>query len=377
MPRELQQRLLKVPVETPGPSVSYEIAVGDGALDCLPAFLDEHHAGSRVAAIGDSEALSHHGDRLLAALPGGTPVLEVPSGEASKTRAEKMRLEDELLSRRLGRDTVIVGFGGGVITDLAGFVAATYLRGVPFVAVPTTLLAAVDASMGGKTGVNTPHGKNLIGAIRQPAAVFADTRCLETLPEPEFLSGVAEALKMAATSDPELFRNLEKDIGAVKAREAGPLTRLIAAAVRIKVDVVSADEQESGLREVLNFGHTIGHGLENATGYHLAHGAAVAVGMIAESRMALRAGFLPPAAEARLHSLIHSVGLPVRAPDGVERGRVLEALGSDKKARGGTPRFVVLEDIGRVRDRDEEGRRAYSFPLAAEVVDGGLRAIGL
>ena len=367
----------RVPVETPGRDVSYEIAVGDGALDGLPAFLGERHAGRRVAAIGDAAALRHHGDRLRAALPAETPVLEVPSGEASKTRAEKARLEDELLSRRLGRDTVLVGFGGGVVTDLAGFLAATYLRGVPFVAVPTTLLAAVDASVGGKTGINTPHGKNLIGAIRQPAAVFADLRFLETLPEPEFLNGVAEALKMAATSDPELFSGMEEGAGALRDREPGALTRLIAAAVRIKAAVVSADERESGLREVLNFGHTIGHGLEHATGYRLAHGAAVAVGMIAESRMARRAGCLEPAAEDRLHALIDSVGLSARAPDGVERGRVLAALRSDKKARGGEPRFVVLEDIGRVRDRDDRGRAAYSFPLPAGVVDAGLRAIGL
>ena len=367
----------RVPVETPGQDVSYEIAVGDGALDGLSAFLEERHAGCRIAAIGDAQALRRHGELLREALPGGTPVLEVPSGEASKTRAEKTRLEDELLSRRLGRDTLIVAFGGGVVTDLAGFVAATYLRGVPFVAVPTTLLAAVDASVGGKTGINTPHGKNLIGAIRQPAAVFADTRFLETLSEPEFLNGVAEALKMAATSDPDLFSRMEQGIGALRDREPGALTRLIAAAVRIKAAVVSADERESGLREVLNFGHTIGHGLENASGYLLAHGAAVAVGMIAESRMARRAGFLPPAAEARLHALIDSVGLPVRSPDGVKRERVLAALGSDKKARGGTPRFVVLEDIGRVRDRDEQGRPVYSFPLRAAVVDAGLGAIGL
>ncbi|MDE2712303.1 MAG: 3-dehydroquinate synthase [Acidobacteriota bacterium] len=368
---------VRVPVETPGHHTSYEVVVGDSVLDGLPAFLAANHAGRRVAAIGDAEALRQHGDRLRAALPAATPVLAVPSGEASKTRAEKARLEDELLSRRLGRDTVLVGFGGGVVTDLAGFVAATYLRGIPFVAVPTTLLAAVDASVGGKTGINTPHGKNLIGAIRQPAAVFADIRFLETLPEPEFLNGVAEALKMAATSDPELFSGMEKGIGALTEREPGALTRLVAAAVRIKAAVVSADERESGLREVLNFGHTIGHGLESATDYVLAHGAAVAVGMIAESRMARRAGFLEPAAEDRLRFLIDSVGLSVRAPDGVERGRVLAALESDKKARGGEPRFVVLEDIGRVRDRDEEGRPAYSFPMPPEVVDTGLRAIGL
>jgi 3-dehydroquinate synthase len=368
---------VRVPVATPGRDASYEIVVGDAALGGLPAFLDEHHAGSRIAVIGDAEVLRLHGGLLRDALPAGTPVLEVPPGEASKSRKEKARLEDELLSRRLGRDTVIVGFGGGVTTDLAGFVAATYLRGVPFVAVPTTLLAAVDASVGGKTGINTAHGKNLIGVIGQPAAVFADTRFLKTLPEPEFLNGVAEALKMAATRDQALFSAMERDFDTLRARESGALARLTAASVRIKAAVVAADERESGLREVLNFGHTIGHGLESASDYRLAHGAATAIGMIAESHMARQAGFLASAAEDRLRALIESVGLPGRPPDGVNRERVLAAVESDKKARGGTPRFVVLEDIGRVRDRDDHGRTAYSFPLPAEVIDTGFRAIGL
>ncbi len=367
----------RVPVETPGRSASYEIVIGGAALDELASFLGTRFAKRRVAVIGDAEALRYHGDRLRAGLPQDTPVLEVPPGEASKSRAEKMRLEDELLSRRLGRDTVVVGFGGGVVTDLAGFVAATYLRGVPFVAVPTTLLAAVDASVGGKTGVNTPHGKNLIGVFSQPAAVFADTRCLATLSEPDFLSGVAEALKMATTSDAELFAELEGDTRTLRARDSGALIRLIAAAVRIKTAVVAADERESGLREVLNFGHTIGHGLEHATDYRLAHGAATAIGMIAESRMARRAGVLEPEAEDRLHSLIDAIGLPKRTSGKVERARVLAALGSDKKARGGEARFVMLEAIGRVRNRDGRGRTAYSFPLPAGVVDSGLSAIGL
>lgn len=367
----------RVPVATPGQDASYEIVVGARALQLLPGFLRERYPDHRIAALGDAEALRRHGTRLRAALPEGTTVLEIPSGEESKSRVQKERLEDALLSRRLGRDTVVVGFGGGVVTDLAGFVAATYLRGVPFVAVPTTLLAAVDASVGGKTGINTPHGKNLIGVIRQPAAVFADTGFLETLPEPEFLNGLAEALKMATTNDAELFGEIERDVPRLRAREAAAMTRLIAAAVRIKAAVVAEDEQESGMRQVLNFGHTIGHGLEHATGYRLRHGAAVAIGMIAESRMALQAGFLAADAETRLHATIGAVGLPVRAPGEAARDRVVAALGSDKKARGGEPRFVVLEAIGQVRSRDGRGRTAYSFPLPPEVVGAGLRAIGL
>lgn len=367
----------RVPVETPGQDASYDIVVGPGALAGLAGFLRERYPDHRVAAIADAGALRRHAARLCGALPRGTTVLEVPSGEDSKSRAWKEHLEDELLSHRLGRDTVLVGFGGGVVTDLAGFVAATYLRGVPFIAVPTTLLAAVDASVGGKTGINTPRGKNLIGVIRQPAAIFADTRFLETLPEAEFLNGVAEALKMAATNDAELFGEIERCVPGLRARESGALTRLIAAAVRIKAAVVAEDERESGMREVLNFGHTIGHGLEHATGYRLPHGAGVAIGMVAESRMAARAGFLAAEAETRLHTAIGAVGLPVRAPNDAARDGVLAALGSDKKARGGEPRFVILEAIGRVRDRDGQGRTAYSFPLSREVIGAGLRTIGL
>ena len=231
--------------------------------------------------------------------------------------------------------------------------------------------------MGGKTGVNTPQGKNLIGAIRQPAAVLADTALLRTLPDAEFRNGVAEALKMAATSDGALFAELEAGIGALLDRESGAVTRLIEAGVRIKAAVVAADERESGLREVLNFGHTIGHGLERATGYALPHGAAVAIGMVAESRMAHRAGFLGADDEARLHTLIGAVGLPGRAPAGVDRGGVLDALGSDKKVRAGEARFVLLEAIGRTRRETDGGRTAHAFPLSPGVVDSGLAAIGL
>ena len=369
--------IARVPVRTPGRDSACEIVAGRAALEELSAFLTEHYPGYRAVAIGDEEALRHHQPRLAASLPKGTPILAVPPGEDSKSRSEKARLEDELLRRRLGRDTVVLGFGGGVVTDLAGFVAATYLRGVPFVPLPTTLLAAVDASVGGKTGINTAYGKNLIGAIRQPAAVFADTALLATLPAAEVRNGLAEAFKMAATSDAALFAACERDLAALVGRDDGALTRLIAAAVRIKAAVVAADEQEAGMRQILNFGHTVAHGLERATGYRLAHGAAVAIGMIAECRMAALAGPLEAEAEARLRALIAGAGLPVRAPRELERAAVTAAFGSDKKARGGEPRFVLLEDIGRVRDRDNEGATAYSFPVPPDVRDAGLRAIGL
>lgn len=366
-----------VPVAVPGRRADYRVLVGEGALDALPGLLAERFPGRAVAAVADAEAERLHGRTLAGALPAGTPVLRLAPGEENKTRAEKERIEDELLARRFGRDTVVVAFGGGVTTDLAGFVAATYLRGVPFVAVPTTLLAAVDASVGGKTGLNTKQGKNLVGAIHPPAAVVADTRFLATLPPAEFRNGLAEAVKMAAALDASAFSFLEEQREAVAARDPEAVARTIALSVRLKASVVARDEREAGLRQVLNFGHTVGHGLESASGYRLAHGAAVAVGMVAESRMARAEGRLDEEAESRLTALLGAFGLPRKAPSGPAREAVLRAMGSDKKTVGGEVRFVTLEALGRVRRRGDSGETRYSHPMPESAVSAGLDEIGL
>lgn len=371
------RRVAEVPVAVPGRRADYRVLVGEGALDSLPRLLAERFPGRAVAAVADAEAERLHGRTLAGALPAGAPVLRLAPGEENKTRAEKERIEDEFLARRFGRDTVVVAFGGGVTTDLAGFAAATYLRGVPFVAVPTTLLAAVDASVGGKTGLNTPRGKNLVGAIHPPAAVLADTRFLATLPAAEFRNGLAEAVKMAATLDASAFSFLEGSREAVAARDPEAVARTIALSVRLKASVVARDEREAGLRQVLNFGHTVGHGLESASGYRLAHGAAVAIGMAAESRMARAAGRLGEEAESRLTALLGAFGLPRRAPSDLAREAVLRAMGSDKKTVGGEARFVTLEDIGRVRRRGESGETRYSHPMPESAASAGLEEIGL
>lgn len=371
------RRVAEVPVAVPGRRADYRVLVGEGALDSLPRLLAERFPGRAVAAVADAEAERLHGRTLAGALPAGAPVLRLAPGEENKTRAEKERIEDALLARRFGRDTVIVAFGGGVTTDLAGFAAATYLRGVPFVAVPTTLLAAVDASVGGKTGLNTARGKNLVGAIHPPAAVLADTRFLATLPAAEFRNGLAEAVKMAATLDASAFSFLEGSREAVAARDPEAVARTIALSVRLKASVVARDEREAGLRQVLNFGHTVGHGLEGASGYRLAHGAAVAIGMVAESRMARAAGRLGEDAESRLTALLGAFGLPRRAPSDLARKAVLRAMGSDKKTVGGEARFVTLEDIGRVRRRGESGETRYSHPMPESAASAGLEEIGL
>ena len=366
-----------VPVAVPGRRADYRVLVGEGALDALPGLLAERFPGRAVAAVADAEAERLHGRTLAGALPAETPVLRLAPGEENKTRAEKERIEDEMLARRFGRDTVVVAFGGGVTTDLAGFVAATYLRGVPFVAVPTTLLAAVDASVGGKTGLNTKQGKNLVGAIHPPAAVVADTRFLATLPPDEFRNGLAEAVKMAAALDASAFSFLEEHREAVAARDPEAVARTIALSVRLKASVVARDEREAGLRQVLNFGHTVGHGLESASGYRLAHGAAVAVGMVAESRMARAEGRLDEEAESRLTALLGAFGLPRKAPSGPAREAVLRAMASDKKTVGGEVRFVTLEALGRVRRRGDSGETRYSHPMPESAVSAGLDEIGL
>ncbi len=368
-------------VETTGATVrvsprdgeDYRIRIGDGALSRLPGILRELGSERRVAVVGDSRALRLHRERLAARLPESALFLELPEGEANKTRAEKERIEDELLRRRFGRDSVLVGFGGGVATDLAGFLAATFLRGIPFVGVPTTLLAAVDASVGGKTGVNTPLGKNLIGAFKQPAAVVVDTALLGTLPDAEFRNGLAESVKMAATSDPDFFGDLERAGEALLRRDPADLVPLIRRSVSIKARVVEEDARESGPREVLNFGHTVGHAIEHATGYRMRHGFAVAVGMAAESHMAERAGWLDPPEGGRLRALLEVLGLPAHFPEPSLRNDVLAAFGSDKKTRQGVARFVLLTGIGGVR---REGPRC-AFPLDDETIRHGLDRIGL
>ena len=367
----------RVPVAVPGRRADYEVVIGPGALDELPGLLGGRFPDRAAAAIVDREAFRLHGEQLTAALPPGAPVLPLEPGERHKTRAEKERIEDHLLSLRFGRDSVLVAFGGGVTTDLAGFVAATYLRGVPFVAVPTTLLAAVDASVGGKTGVNAARGKNLIGAIHPPAAVVADTALFGTLPPAEFRNGVAEAVKMAATLDAEDFAFLERGREAVLAGDPEAVAALVARSIRLKAAVVAEDEREAGRRQVLNFGHTVGHGLERATDYRLPHGAAVAVGMVAEARMAAVAGRLGGGDESRLTALLRDFGLPAAAPTGTARAAVLSAMGSDKKTVGGEPRFVTLEAIGRVRGRSDAGKPAWSHPMPEAALAAGLDAIGL
>lgn len=293
-------------------------------------------------------------------------VAVLPPGEATKSLASASLLYDRLVSIKADRHTVVVAVGGGVIGDLAGFAAATYARGVPLVMVPTTLLAQVDSSVGGKVGVNHPGAKNIIGAFHQPSCVWIDTDNLRTLPDRELRCGLAEVVKYGVILDGAFFDELERSVEPILARDDRILRRIVARSCELKASVVSRDErEETGLRAVLNFGHTIGHAIESVAGYDgpYHHGEAVAVGMVAEARLAERLGWIGPDATGRVHRLLARLGLPTSAP-GLEAGRLLDAMGRDKKNRGGRIRFVLPHSIGQVELTDAAGEAEVKAVLA-------------
>ena len=340
----------------------YPVYVEPGGLDRLELLAREHLPGGRVAMIADAGvyALLQAGRFGRGAWEG--TALTFPPGEASKTREQWARLTDALLAQGFGRDSGIVALGGGVAGDLAGFVAATYMRGVPCIQVPTSLLAMLDASVGGKTGVDTPEGKNLIGAFHPPVAVLADPRVLGTLPERDYRGGMAEAVKHGLIADADYFAWMERDAEALLRRDEAALTRLVRRSVEIKAEVVSGDEREAGRRAILNAGHTVAHALEQATAYGLPHGEAVALGLVAECALAEGLGVAPAGLGRRVAGLLGRLGLPVRLPAPLDAQRVVRAMGTDKKNRGAKVRFALPRELGAM---DEEERWTREAPEAA------------
>jgi 3-dehydroquinate synthase len=335
----------------------YPVYVEPGGLGRLEPLAREHLPGARVAMIADAgvHALLQAGRFGRGAWQG--TALTFPPGESSKTREQWARLTDALLAKGFGRDTGIVALGGGVAGDLAGFVAATYMRGVPCVQVPTSLLAMLDASVGGKTGVDTPEGKNLIGAFHPPAAVLADPRVLATLPERDYRGGMAEAVKHGLIADAGYFAWMEREAEALLRRDEAALTRLVRRSVEIKAEVVSGDERESGRRAILNAGHTVAHALERATGYGLPHGEAVALGLVSECELAERLEVGTAGLRGRVTALLARLGLPVRLGVALPPERLLAAMASDKKNRAHQVRFALPTSVGRM-DEGEGWTRA-------------------
>ncbi|MGQ9531226.1 MAG: 3-dehydroquinate synthase [Desulfotomaculales bacterium] len=334
---------------------SYDIIIGAGLLDTLGERLNELGLGRTVLLVSDEQVWALHGARVRNSLENAgfrvVPAV-VPPGEEQKDLARAEELYDLAYGGGLDRTCPVVALGGGVVGDLAGFVAATYMRGVPLVNVPTTLLAQVDSSIGGKVAVNHPRGKNIIGAFYQPRLVLADVATLTTLPQGELLSGLAEVVKYGVIADASFFAWLEAYWERVLARDTAGLERVVRHCSRIKAWVVERDETEQGLRAILNYGHTVGHALEAATGYRrFSHGEAVAVGMAVAARLAERLGMLAPPEGERIRGLLVRVGLPVTIPADVNTEELLEALYRDKKVVGGRLTFVLPVNIGEVRVR--------------------------
>src|SRR5438105_3055027 len=331
---------------------SYHIVVESGALDTVGARLAELRVGSRAALVSDAAILRLYGKTVGRSLESAgfrVALVEVPEGEAAKTLAVAGQCWNELLALGLDRTSTVLALGGGAVGDVAGFVAATYMRGVNFVQVPTTVLAQVDASIGGKTAIDHPNAKNLIGAFHQPRLVLVDPAVVRSLPEREYRSGVAEIVKHGIVLDADYFAEVERDAAALCARDLPVVERIIGGSCRLKASVVERDERESELRHVLNYGHTIGHALEAATGYaRFAHGEAVALGIVAEAPLALRLGGASEETVARQERLLLAVGLPVTA-EAIDTGAVVAAITRDKKARDGRVPFVLAPRIGAFR----------------------------
>jgi 3-dehydroquinate synthase len=330
---------------------SYDIAVTSGAVAGIGAFARQRATGSRAFVVTD-EHVSAHADAVAASLRevGFEPlIVALPSGEGQKALATASQLYDRLAEVRADRRTLVVPVGGGVMGDLAGFVAATWNRGLPLLMVPTTLLAMVDSSVGGKVGINHPRGKNLIGAFHQPAGVWIDTAFLGTLPDREYRSGLAEVVKYGVILDAEFFAYLEQHTAAILARDAACIRHMVAQSCRLKADVVERDErEETGVRAALNYGHTFAHAFETVGGYGAwLHGEAVAAGMVCASRLAERRGLLGAEITERQRRLLQAFGLPI-APKRWPVEELLATMRSDKKAVAGRLRFVLPRRLGEV-----------------------------
>jgi 3-dehydroquinate synthase len=331
---------------------SYDIVIGSGLIDRLAEHVGAIRDSQHAVVITDSNVAERHGIRAAAALAGGgrrVDTVIVQAGETSKSVGESERLWQHLLHHAAHRKTLVVAVGGGVIGDLAGFAAATYARGLRFIQVPTTLLAHVDSSVGGKVGINLPGAKNMVGAFWQPELVVIDLDTLRTLPEREYHAGLAEVVKYGVILDAEFFAYLEEHVEAILARETEPLRHIVGRCCRLKADVVEADERElTGLRAVLNYGHTFGHAIEAVTGYgRFLHGEAVAIGMHQAAQLAQRSGRIDAQFVARQARLLEAFQLPLSAGH-LDPSPLLAAMQHDKKAADGRLRFVLPTRLGHV-----------------------------
>lgn len=351
---------------------SYDIVIGEGVLSLVPEELKKAGLAHRFAIITDSNVDPLYGKKLLEGFEraGLTAlIISFPAGERQKNRETKARIEDRMLGEKFGRDSAVVALGGGVVGDIAGYVAATYTRGLPYVQVPTTLVACVDSSIGGKTAVDTPHGKNLIGAFHQPWRVYIDVNTLLTLQEKEIREGLAEVIKYGVIRDDKLISYLEESMERIFSRDKEALTHIIKRGCEIKGEVVELDEKESNLRKILNFGHTIGHAVENLSDYKITHGEAISIGMVAEGKLAFRMGLWKEAELKRLTALISKTGLPTLIPEYMKIQDITNTMKLDKKSRGGKIEMVLPRTMGSMAESDG----SYGIKIEDSLITDALR----
>jgi 3-dehydroquinate synthase len=337
---------------------SYDILIGAGLVRQLDKILPEYCRAAAYALISDSHVGKAYGEDILERLSASgyrVELLTFPAGESHKTRDTWASLSDRMLAAHFGRDAAVIALGGGVVNDVAGFVAATYLRGIPLVQVPTSLLAMIDSSIGGKTGVDVPAGKNLLGAFHQPRVVVADPELLGSLSSVQLAAGLAEAVKHGAIADAEYFAFLENEYAAIFAKHAPALERLVRRSVEIKAAVVAQDEREKGKRAILNFGHTVGHAIEATSKYEVQHGEAVAIGMAYEGRLAETLGIAAAGTSQRIRAVLERLHLPVERPDASQVDDLIAAMRADKKVRAGEIRLALPRAIGTAYGDDEHG----------------------
>ena len=364
--------LQRIRITPENPPADYDVVIEPGVLDTIGAVVRDVAAPHTCVIISDDRVGALYGDRVAANIRGAgieSTLLTFPAGEANKTLATWQSLTERMLQHGVGRDCCVVALGGGVAGDVAGFVAAAYMRGLPFVQVPTSVVAMIDSSIGGKTGVDTQYGKNLVGAFHQPRVVLVDPTVLLTLPENELRGGMAEALKHGAIANADYLRWLSESVGAIERGSMPEVTRMIRGSVEIKADFVARDVHEAGPRAALNFGHTIGHAIERVSEYTVSHGEAVAIGMCLEARCGEIAGVTAPGTEAELRRIVAAYGLPTDVPAGMSADAVVESTRSDKKARRGRSRYTLISRLGATACSDDG---AWTHELNDDLVRGAI-----
>jgi len=341
-------RVLKVNLDKKTSS-SYEIRIGKGIIDRMILLIAKNHKAARYAMVTDSHVNKLYGQTMLDALTQAglkASIMEIPAGESSKNISTVMDIAGKLLAAGADRETVLIALGGGVVGDLTGFIASVYMRSVPYIQIPTTLVGQVDSAIGGKTAVDLPQGKNLLGTFYQPRAVFADLNFLDTLPDKEFNNGLAEIIKYGIIEDEKMFKFLEENMDEIKGRNSAHLLKIVEACCRIKKSIVEIDEREQGLRRILNFGHTLGHALEAVSGYALSHGEGVALGMIAAAKLSMKMHYLSENELTRVENMIGQAGLPTRVESVLDSQAVINRLKTDKKKKDDVVHFVLIKKIG-------------------------------